>query len=74
MFLNKQNSIINNDLIDRDLNYYLNLTKDFNSSFDDFVINKVNGFNVIDESLSCEVGYKARAAEYFIRELSYKGI
>ena len=74
MFLNKQDDLTNNDLIDKDLNYYLDLTKDFNSSFDDFVVSKVNGFNVIDESLSCEVGYKARAAEYFIRELCFKGV
>ena len=74
MFVNKQNGIENNDLKDKTLDSYLELTKDFKSSFGDFNVKKINGFNVIDESLSCEVGYKARAGEFFIKELVDKGI
>jgi hypothetical protein len=74
MFLNKQKDKENNDLKNKSLDYYLNLTKNFKSSFDDFVIKKVNGFNVIDESLSCEVGYKARSGEFFIKQLAEQNI
>jgi len=74
MFLNKQKNKENNDLKNKSLDYYLNLTKNFKSSFDDFVIKKVNGFNVIDESLSCEVGYKARSGEFFIKQLVEKNV
>jgi hypothetical protein len=74
MFLNKQKNKENNDLKNKSLDYYLNLTKNFKSSFDDFVIKKVNGFNVIDESLSCEVGYKARSGEFFIKQLAEQNI
>ena len=66
MFLNKQKGKQNNDLsCFNTLESYLEQTKDFNSSFGDFNLKKVNGFNVIDESLSCEVGYKARSGEFF---------
>lgn len=74
MFLNKQKNKENNDLKNKSLDYYLDLTKNFKSSFDDFVIKKVNGFNVIDESLSCEVGYKARSGEFFIKQLAEQNI
>ena len=74
MFLNKQKNKENNDLKNKSLDYYLNLTKNFKSSFDDFVIKKVNGFNVIDESLSCGVGYKARSGEFFIKQLVEQNI
>lgn len=74
MFLNKQVGIENKDLVSKDLDYYLNLTKDFKSSFDDFIVKNINGFNVIDESESCEVGYKARAGEFLIQSLVSKGV
>jgi hypothetical protein len=75
MFLNKQKYKENNDIKGfMNLDYYLDLTKDFNSSFGDFNVKQVNGFNVIDESESCEVGYKARSGEFFIQELVAKGI
>ena len=75
MFLNKQKYKENNDIKGfMNLDYYLDLTKDFNSSFNDFNVKQVNGFNVIDESESCEVGYKARSGEFFIQELVAKGI
>ena len=75
MFLNKQKYKENNDIKGfMNLDYYLYLTKDFNSSFNDFNVKQVNGFNVIDESESCEVGYKARSGEFFIQELVAKGV
>lgn len=73
VFVNRQKDKSNKDLKDRDLNSYLKATRDFKSSFDPFVVNKVNGFNVIDESLSCEVGYKARSGEFFVQELVKRG-
>lgn len=75
MFLNKQTYKDNNDLKGfMNLDYYLDLTKDFKSSFGDFNIKQVDGFNVIDESESCEVGYKARSGEFFIQDLVRQGV
>ncbi len=75
MFLNKQTYKDNNDLQGfMNLDYYLDLTKDFKSSFGDFNVKKVDGFNVIDESESCEVGYKARSGEFFIQDLVRQGV
>lgn len=72
MYINKQKGNFNKD--DKGLDYYLELTKDFKSCFDNFVIQEVNGFKVIDESQSCPVGYKARSGEFLIQELSKKGV
>jgi len=75
MFLNKQTYRQNNDLMGfMNLDYYLDLTKDFKSSFGDFNVKQVDGFNVIDESESCEVGYKARSGEFFIQDLVRQGV
>jgi len=75
VFLNKQTTVENNDLKGfMDLDYYLDLTKDFKSSFGDFSIKNIDGFNVIDESESCEVGYKARSGEFFIQSLVKQGV
>lgn len=72
MFQNKQKGLENKD--DKGLDYYLDLTKDFKSCFDEFVISKVNGFNVIDESQACPVGYKARSGEFLIQQLYNQGV
>jgi len=75
VFLNKQTTVENNDLQGfTNLDYYLDLTKDFKSSFGDFSIKNIDGFNVIDESESCEVGYKARSGEFFIQNLVEQGV
>ena len=74
MFLNKQINKDNNDSKDFTLDDYLEQTKYFKSSFDDFEVKNTNGFNVIDESVSCEVGYKARSGEYFIQQLVNQGV
>lgn len=72
MFQNKQQGQFNKD--DKGLDYYLELTKDFKSCFDDFVVQDVDGFNVIDESKACPVGYKARSGEFLIQSLSRQGV
>lgn len=74
MFINKQVGKQNNNLKDMNLNDYLDITKSFKSSFDDFVIKDVSGFKVIDESVVCAVGYKARAGEFLIQKLVEQGV
>ena len=74
MFLNKQVGKENNDLNNFNLDLYLDQTKNFKSSFDEFNVKNINGFNIIDESVSCEVGYKARSGEFFIQNLVKQGI
>lgn len=75
MFVNKQVGFENKDLtMYKNLDYYLSKTKDFKSSFGDFLIKNINGFNVIDESDVCPVGYKARSGEFLIQELVNSGI
>jgi hypothetical protein len=74
MFLNKQVGKENNDLNNYNLDSYLDITKNFESSFDEFNVKNINGFNIIDESVSCQVGYKARSGEFFIQNLVKQGI
>ncbi len=70
MFVNKQENTENKDLDNgKDLDYYLNLTKGFKSSFKDFDVKQVDGFNVIDESTSNPVGFKARAGELLMTKI-----
>jgi len=74
MFVNKSINKENKDLIGKDLEYYLELTKDFKSSFNDFKVKKINGFNVIDESVSNPVGAKARFGEFLMQNTEEKEI
>lgn len=75
MFVNKQKDEFNKYLDDgKDLNYYLDIVGNFKSTFDEFKVIKSNGFNIIDESQSCSVGYKARAGELLVSRLKNKGI
>jgi len=75
MFLNKQIGTENKDISNgRDLEYYLELTKDFKSSFNDFSVKEVNGFFVIDESVSNPVGAKARFGELLMQTNNKKEI
>lgn len=75
MFVNKQKGISNKYLSEgRDLNYYLDLVGNFKTSFDEFKIISSKGFNIIDESQSCSVGYKARAGEFLIKKLKEDGV
>ena len=61
MFLNKQIDKTNNDLNGVDIDYYLNQTVDFKSSFGEFNLKNVTG-------------YKARSGEYFIQQLVSQGV
>lgn len=74
MFLNKQTIESNNDLLKYDLNDYLQQTKNFKSSFEEFNVKNIDGYNIIDESVSCEVGYKARSGEFFIQHIVNQGV
>jgi hypothetical protein len=74
MFLNKQTIKSNNDLLKYNLEDYLEKTKNFISSFQDFNVKNIDGFNIIDESISCEVGYKARSGEFFVQHLVSQGV
>ena len=56
------------------LEHYLDITADFKSSFPDFSVTEIDEINVIDESKSCEVGYKARSGEFFVKHLASTGI
>ena len=74
VFINKQEGTDNKDLRDKDLQYYLDLTEGFKSSFGDFKVIQSGGFNIIDESQACSVGYKARAAEFLLDSLKKQGV
>lgn len=74
MFKNNQKGTVNVDLLSHTRDEYLELTKDFNSSFDKMVVKSIDGFNVVDESKSCSVGFKARAAEFFVQNLVEQGV
>lgn len=70
MFLNKQKGVDNKDLRDgKSLEYYLNLSVNFKSSFPDFNVKEVNGFFVIDESVANPVGAKARFGELLMENI-----
>ncbi len=66
LFENKQIGKENKDLKNKDLDYYLTMTNSFVSSFKDFQVIEVDGFNIIDESLANPVGFKARAGEMLV--------
>ena len=64
-YLNKQHEgdTLNKD--DKGLEYYLNLTTGYQSSYDEFDIKTTSdGFRIIDESVH-EIGAKARMADYY---------
>lgn len=76
LFENKSNQgeINNKDLEGKSLEYYLEMTKDFKSSFRPFYVHNVDGFNIIDESLSNPVGAKARFGEMLIKNCKHNEI
>lgn len=72
MFLNKQIGKYNLDDFkgqNSTLNYYLDMTKDFVSSFKDMAIINVDGYNVIDESRSNPYGAKSRFGEFLVKNI-----
>lgn len=75
LFENKQIGVENKDLTsEKTLAYYLKLSEGFKSSFKPFDVIEFNGRFIIDESTSCEVGYKARAGEMLISNLASEGV
>ena len=69
MFLNKQIGNDNLDLtIEKDLDYYLNLTKDYSHNYDFIIKEYSNGFNIIDDG-EFEYGSKAKMADFFISQI-----
>lgn len=73
MFLNKATDDSNLDLKDgRTLEYYLELTKDYNHDFS-FVIKDVDGFKVIDDG-EFDFGTKAKMADFFISQVQEESL
>lgn len=68
MFLNKATDQSNLDLANgKDLQYYLDLTKDYKYDFT-FTIKDIDGFKVIDDG-EFEFGSKAKMADFFISQV-----
>jgi len=70
-FLNKTTNTDNKD--GYDIDYYLELVGNFKSQFKPFHVTQENGFNIIDESVSCPVGFKARAGELLVKTALEQG-
>jgi hypothetical protein len=68
MFLNKATDQSNLDLANgKDLQYYLDLTKDYKHDFT-FTIKDIDGFKVVDDG-EFEFGSKAKMADFFISQV-----
>jgi hypothetical protein len=68
MFLNKSTDQTNLDLSNgKDLNYYLNLTKDYKHDIT-FNIKDIDGYKVIDDG-EFEFGTKAKMADFFVSQI-----
>ena len=68
MFLNKSTDQSNLDMSDgRDLNYYLEMTKDYTPDFK-FNIKQIEGYNVIDDG-EFQYGSKAKMADFMISQV-----
>ena len=68
MFLNKATDTSNLDLADnKDLDYYLNLTKDYKHDFD-FKLKIIDGFCIVDDG-EFAFGTKAKMADFFISQV-----
>ena len=68
MFLNKSTDQSNCDLAGgKDLNYYLNLTKDYKHDIS-FTVKAIDGYKVIDDG-EFEFGTKAKMADFFISQV-----
>ena len=68
MFLNKATDTSNLDLADnKDLDYYLNLTKDYKHDFD-FKLKIIDGFCIVDDG-EFQYGTKAKMADFFISQV-----
>jgi hypothetical protein len=68
MFLNKATDQSNLDLSEgKDLNYYLEMTKDYKFNFT-FSIKQIDGFNVVDDG-DFQFGTKAKMADFMISQI-----
>ena len=68
MFINKATDDSNLDMSDgRDLNYYLEMTKDYMPDFK-FNIKQIEGYNVIDDG-EFQYGSKAKMADFMISQV-----
>lgn len=72
-FINRATDSLNNDLKDgKNLEYYLNLTKDHVTDYPELVVKNVDGFNVIDDSEMGLIGSKARFGDFFVSQIKEK--
>jgi hypothetical protein len=68
MFINKATDQSNLDMADgRNLNYYLEMTKDYKPDFE-FKIKQVDGFNLIDDG-EFQYGTKAKMGDFMISQV-----
>jgi len=68
MFLNKTTDQSNLDMSNgRDLNYYLNMTKDYKHDFT-FKVKQYDGFNVVDDG-EFQFGTKAKMGDFMISQV-----
>lgn len=68
MFINKATDQTNLDLKDgKDLDYYLNITKNYKHDFK-FIVKDIEGFKVVDDG-EFQYGTKAKMADFFISQI-----
>ena len=68
MFINKATDQSNLDMSDgRDLNYYLEMTKDYKPNFE-FKLKQAEGFNIIDDG-EFQYGSKAKMGDFMISQV-----
>jgi hypothetical protein len=68
MYLNKATDQSNLDMSDgRDLNYYLEMTRDYKPDFD-FTVKQIDGYNVIDDG-EFQYGTKAKMGDFMISQV-----
>ena len=73
MFLNKTTDESNLDMSNgRDLNYYLDMTKDYKHDFT-FKVKQYDGFKVVDDG-EFEYGTKAKMADYYMSQVKKDAI
>jgi len=68
MYINKSTDQSNLDMSDgRDLNYYLEMTKDYKPDFE-FKLKQIEGYNVIDDG-DFQYGTKAKMGDFMISQV-----
>src|SRR6478609_2526500 len=75
MFVNNQSDKSNIDIKhERAFDYYMNLAKDWKDPLPAPVIKKVDGYNVVDESVLGEIGSKGRFGDLLFSQIKEKTI